>query len=76
MKIHNRVLQMLYLLFLNYIYINHSNAFIIDVFILDSKGNLEQELKKVARNFYKKQRKKTILGKFLKYYNLIYLLYS
>src|SRR5690554_4576450 len=54
------------LTFLNYINKHHSQVFIIDILILDSKGGLERELKATARNLYKKQRKKTVLGKLSK----------
>lgn len=49
--------------FLSYVKEKHPNDFIIDIFVLNSHGKIEKELRAVARNFYKKQKKRTLLGK-------------
>lgn len=54
------------LTFLKYVKEHHSNAFIIDILVLNSKGGLEKQLKEVSRNFYKNQKKKTFFGKIFK----------
>lgn len=51
------------LTFLDYIREHHANAVVFDILVLDSKGGLESELKKAARNFYKIKRKKTFFRK-------------
>lgn len=52
--------------FLSYVKEKHPTDFIIDIFVLNSHGKLENELRGVARNFYKKQKKRTLLGKIFK----------
>lgn len=54
------------LTFLKYIKTNYPNSFVIDILVLHSNGGLENDLKEVSSNFYKNQRKKTLLGKILK----------
>lgn len=54
--------------FLSYVKEKYPNDFIIDIFVLNSHGKLENELRAVARNFYKKQKKRTLLGKISKFF--------
>jgi len=54
--------------FLSYIKEKHANDFIIDIFVINSHGKIEKELRAVARNFYKKQKKRTLLGKISKFF--------
>lgn len=49
--------------FLKYINEIYPNKFIIDIYVLNYSGGIEEELKKISRNFYKKNRKKTFVGK-------------
>jgi len=57
---------MLYSLFLNYLKEHHANDFVIDIFVLRSvNGELEPELRKIARKFYIKRKKKSIKVKIL-----------
>ncbi|RRJ93257.1 glycosyltransferase [Paenimyroides tangerinum] len=54
------------LAFLNYINENHTNEFIIDVFVLRSTGGeIEPDLKKISRNFYIKRKNKLIKTKLI-----------
>jgi len=52
--------------FLNYLKEHHANDFVIDIFVLRSvNGELEPELRKIARKFYIKRKKKSIKVKIL-----------
>lgn len=52
--------------FLNYINENHPNDFIIDIFVLRSTGGeIEPDLRKIARNFYIKRKNKSIKTKLI-----------
>lgn len=52
--------------FLKYINKNYPDEFIIDIYVLNYFGEIAGELKEISRNFYKKNRKKTFIGKISK----------
>src|SRR5690554_7115596 len=57
--------------FLNYIKEQHPNDFVMDIFVLRSiGGELEPELRKIARNFYIKRKRKSVKGKILNAFHL------
>lgn len=57
--------------FLDYVKEQHPHDFVIDIFVLRSTGGeLETELRKIARNFYIKRKRKSFKGKILNAFNL------